>query len=228
MRASGRTRLPRARLRAPCQGRGHASLAALHAPDAGARRARMVSPDGWSTFRSYLTGMCSSTERFPGARDVLHDRTAVAMRARQISQAHQELAGDLAAGEFEGLAEQLHPLALGALALRIEPGGEAAMAMAQRLHALGVLDDRRDLQAIADDSGIGHEPHHILLRAPRHLVDIEALEGRIQAGPALQDEFPAQAGLEDLEAETLEQHRLVAAGKPILAGVIGALQRKAG
>src|SRR3546814_18726557 len=42
-------------------------------------------------------------------RDALERRTAPPVRARQVAQAHPDLAGDLAAGELSRSPEQLHP-----------------------------------------------------------------------------------------------------------------------
>ncbi len=57
-------------------------------------------------------------------RDALVGRTAGVMRAGQIADAHQELADDLAAGEDEGLLEQLDPFVLALGVMRLQPLGE--------------------------------------------------------------------------------------------------------
>src|SRR6185312_456127 len=182
----------------------------------------------WLLSTAFSPSRGSARRNLARPRDVFHDRAIRAMRARQISQAHQELAGNLAAGEFEALAEQFHPIVLRELALRIEPGGKTAMALAQGLHPPCVLDDRDDLQPVADHGRVGEQARDVLLREARDLVDGEALERPDQSRPALQDQLPAQPGLEDLEAEPLEQHRLVAAGEAVFRVVIGAVQRMAG
>src|SRR3546814_367669 len=88
-------------------------------------------------------------------RDALERRTARPVRARQVAQAHQELAGDLAAGELERALEQLHPRRLVPRpavldGVRIEPLREAAVRVAQSADHPGVVDRRVHLQAVAD------------------------------------------------------------------------------
>src|SRR5581483_857971 len=61
------------------------------------------------------------------------DRAFRHVGARQIAEAHQEFAGDLAAGEAEGAAEQADPLGLVARVVRRDPPGEGAVRPAQRL-----------------------------------------------------------------------------------------------
>ncbi len=66
------------------------------------------------------------------AQDPRLHRAIALVRARQIADAHQELADDLAAGEAERVAEELDPLLLRQRMVRIEPGGKRAVALAQR------------------------------------------------------------------------------------------------
>src|SRR5262249_61129863 len=86
--------------------------------------------------------------------DTGEHRAAGSMRARQIADAHQELAHDLAAGEAEGVLEQLDPARLVARVMGREPAGEAAEFAPQGLDAPGIVDRRIDLQAVADDRGV--------------------------------------------------------------------------
>ena len=58
------------------------------------------------------------------------NRAAFPVRARQIADAHKEFADDFAAHEFEVLAEQLDPFVLIAGAVRLDPIGKAAVALA--------------------------------------------------------------------------------------------------
>jgi len=58
------------------------------------------------------------------------NRAAFPVRARQIADAHKEFADNFAAHEFEVLAEQLDPFVLIAGAVRLDPIGKAAVALA--------------------------------------------------------------------------------------------------
>src|SRR5262249_22572606 len=59
------------------------------------------------------------------------------VRARQVAEAHQELADDLAAGKNEALAEELQPFFLRPRMVGIEPSGERAMRFTQCEYPLG-------------------------------------------------------------------------------------------
>jgi hypothetical protein len=61
------------------------------------------------------------------------------MRAGQVTQAHEEFAGDLAAGEAEGLLEQSYPFGLRQRMLRL-PLQESAKRIAQIADRLFVVD----------------------------------------------------------------------------------------
>src|SRR5713101_3088344 len=78
------------------------------------------------------------------------DRAGLDMCTRQIAEAHQELADDLAAGEHEGLAEQLDPGLLRQRMVLIEPGCERAMRRAQGNDPPRILDRRPHLETVAD------------------------------------------------------------------------------
>src|SRR3546814_12230674 len=80
------------------------------------------------------------------------------MGARQIAEAHQELAGDLATREGEGAAEQLHPFHLRQRMVGVEPGLEAAMTVAKQAYAPCVFTRRVELQTVAYDFGIAEQP----------------------------------------------------------------------
>src|SRR5438105_11726254 len=105
-----------------------------------------------------MRSRASSHPRRLQLRDLAVDRAALVVGARQVADADQELAGDLAAGEQERLLEELDPRSLVARVMRGDPGGERAVLPGDRLDAPGVLDDRVDLQAVADDARIGQQP----------------------------------------------------------------------
>src|SRR5665213_3013580 len=120
------------------------------------------------------------------APDAAEDRAALLVRAREIAEAHQELADDLAAGEDEAPLEELHPFVLRQRMVRIKPGGEAAMAVADGAQAPGVLDHGGDLEAVADDRRIVEQPLDVARAEFRHPVDVVALERLGEGGALLQ------------------------------------------
>ncbi len=154
-------------------------------------------------------------------------RAILGMRAGQVAQAHQELAGDLAAGEAERLLEQLHPVGLAARVMRVQPRGEAAMAGPQLLDHLRVVDGGQHLQTVADDAGVGQQALDVLLGIGRHAVHVEAIVGRAEALALLQDGFPAQPGLVDFQHQPLEQLALVALREAVFIGVVELMHRVA-
>src|SRR4051812_2344740 len=90
-------------------------------------------------------------------RDTPMDGAMRGMRARQVPEAHQELADDLAPHEGEGAAEQLHPFVLGTGVVRIDPGCERAV-LAAKLDRLARVPDRGvHLEPIADDARIAEK-----------------------------------------------------------------------
>src|SRR5437016_2645181 len=79
------------------------------------------------------------------SRDACEDGARARVSAAQVAGAHQELARDLAAGEAEGLFEELHPLGLGARVMCVEPGAEGAEPVADAEEAPRILDGGIDL-----------------------------------------------------------------------------------
>src|ERR1700681_171346 len=123
------------------------------------------------------------------------DRTRGDMSARQIAEAHEKLADDLAAREDEGAAEQLDPLRYGQGVMRVEPGGEGTMRPAQIDQPLRVGDRRGDLQPIADDAGIEEKAFDIAVAETGDAVDIPTAEGCGEGFALLQDGQPGEPGL---------------------------------
>src|SRR6185437_1936384 len=146
------------------------------------------------------------------------------MCAGQIAQTHQKLVDDLAAGEAESIAEQLDPFFFVERVVRVEPIGEGAVAFPQHLEPARIVDGGVDLEAVADDAGIGEEPFAVTLVEGGDLVDVEAGEGLGESLALPEDGEPGEPGLVDLQDQPLEQHAVVARGKPVLAGVIGPVQ----
>src|SRR5579875_4035461 len=156
------------------------SIASTHASSS---RATALPWRRFTRTKSRACRCCSGASRkFTGpgrveARDLRMDRATRHMRALQVAEAHQEFADNFAAGKSEGLFEELYPFLLAARMMRIEPGGERAVTRADRLQPFGVLDRRLDLQPVADDAGIVHQPLHVARREGCDLVDVVTREG---------------------------------------------------
>jgi hypothetical protein len=147
---------------------------------------------------------------------------------RQPAGAHQELAHDLAAGEAEGLLEELHPLVLGQRVVRREPAVEAAVALAQPEQGARVVHRRLHLEPVADDAGVGQQPLHVTRAEPRHHHRVEAAVRRLERRPLLEDGEPGEPRLVDLQDEPLEQLRVGGEREAVLAVVIRTMPLVAG
>src|SRR3546814_10499217 len=112
------------------------------------------------------------------------------MGAREKSEAHHELAGDLATREGEGAAEQLHPVHLRQRMVGVEPSLEAAMTVAKQSYAASVFNRRVDLQAVAYDFGIAEQPCPIRGTVCGDLVHVESGEGAAKGLPFSKYEQP--------------------------------------
>jgi len=148
--------------------------------------------------------------------------------AAQVAGAHQELARDLAAGEAEGLFEELHPLGLGARVMCVEPGAEGAEPVADAEEALRILDGGIDLEAIADDADVAQQPCALAAAVGGDPVGVEAVVGGAEGVALLQDGQPRESCLVDLEHQALEERRVVVQGEAVLAIVVGAVEGVAG
>ena len=74
---------------------------------------------------------------------------------------------------------------------------------------LRVVDDRLDLAAMADDALVLEQALDVALREARDPVEIEVMEGGAEILALGEDGAPAQARLEALEAQLLEQAPVV-------------------
>src|SRR5579885_2722510 len=149
------------------------------------------------------------------------NRTARYVRAAEITEAHQELAHDLAAREAEGLLEELHPLRLRERMMPIEPGGEGAVLVPELLEPARILDRRIDLEPVADDAGVAQQPLHIARAEFRHRIDVELAVGAPERRALVEDREPREARLVDFQNQALEQHAVVPRGKAVLGVVVG-------
>jgi hypothetical protein len=100
--------------------------------------------------------------------------------------------------------------------------------LADVLEAARVLDGGVDLQAVADDAGVGQQPRTLGLAVRRDHVDVEAVPRAPEVLPLLQDREPGQAGLVDLENETLEEAVVVAQRETVLVVVVRPVERVPG
>src|SRR5262245_52634364 len=81
--------------------------------------------------------------------------------------------------------------------------------LAQFDGALGVVDRRLDLAAMANDAFVAQQPADIASRVTRDAVDVEAGKRAAEVLPFPQDRDPAQARLKAFETDLLEQTRVV-------------------
>ena len=73
--------------------------------------------------------------------------------------------------------------------------------------------------------GVAEQAGDVGVAERRDPVDIEPGEGGAKRRALLQHRQPGQAGLVDLQAQPLEQHRLVLGREAVLGVVIGPVQR---
>jgi hypothetical protein len=73
------------------------------------------------------------------------------------------------------------------------------------------------------DRRVGQEPLDVLLAEPRHLLEVETVEGAPEALPFAQDRQPGEAGLKSFEAELLEQPSVVGDREAPFRVVVGAV-----
>src|SRR5699024_3497110 len=98
----------------------------------------------------------------------------------------------------------------------------------QRHHRARVGDRGVDLASVAHDAVVVHEPLHVRLAEPGDRIRGEAGERVPERRALAQDGGPAQARLEPLENESLEEPRLVVDGHTPLRVVILAQERVPG
>jgi len=92
--------------------------------------------------------------------------------------------------------------------------------LAQLENATGVVDRRFDLAAVAHDAGVAEQAGDVAGAEAGDLGGIEAGEGAAEGFALVEDRQPAQARLETLEAQLLEQAPVVDHGKAPLAVVV--------
>ena len=76
----------------------------------------------------------------------------------------------------------------------------------------GVIDRRVDLEPVADDAGVGHQPRPVLIGVAHDAFGVETVE-RFAKGLALaQDGQPRQAGLKTFQDQFLKQLLVIGVG----------------
>ena len=109
--------------------------------------------------------------------------------------------------------------------VRVEPLREGAVRLPDPPEAPRVLDDGGDLEAVADDAGVGHQSPPLARAERRDDVGVEPLERAAEVLALDEHREPGEAGLIDLEGEPLEKGRLGADGKSVLAVVVRTVER---
>ncbi len=106
-----------------------------------------------------------------------------------------------------------------------EEGRERTRLLDEGAGPARVLERGGDLPPMADDTGIPEQPGDLGLPPAGQTLEIEAGEGTAEVLPLAEDDAPAEAGLEALETELLEQPAVVVHRAPPFAVVIGLVER---
>ena len=106
--------------------------------------------------------------------------------------------------------------------LRRDPGMEGAVLFRDLDDALRVVNGRFDLEAVADNAFIVHQPRHVPLTEGRHRLWLETLEGSSEGRTLLQNREPGQPRLVDLQDHPLEERGIlfVGHGEALYEGMI--------
>ena len=100
--------------------------------------------------------------------------------------------------------------------------------LAQRDDRAGVGARGLDLGPVAHDPGVAHQALHVVVAEPRDRVGIEAGEHLAEGRALGEDGQPAQAGLERLERDPLEEGPLAVHRHAPLGVVVEEVQRMGG
>ena len=102
-----------------------------------------------------------------------------------------------------------------------EEGGQRALRVHELAARPSVVDHRLDLAAMADDARVREQALDVARAEPGDPVDVEVVEGGAEVLALGEDGPPAQARLEALQAELLEQTAVVADRKAPFGVVVG-------
>src|SRR5437762_2704945 len=98
---------------------------------------------------------------------------------------------------------------------------EAAELLLNLKKQVRVADGRFDLQLIANNSRIAHQPRSIAIGVSSHTLRVEAVERGAVVFALLQNSVPTQAGLCTLENQELEEFLVIVLRHAPLQIVIG-------
>src|SRR6185503_5878367 len=98
-------------------------------------------------------------------------------------------------------------------AVLLEVARQAALLLDQLERALGVVQRRLDLAAVAHDALVLQEPLDVALPEARHALEVEVGEGGAEVLALPEDRDPRESGLEPLQADLLVEAPVVALRK---------------
>ena len=101
------------------------------------------------------------------------------------------------------------------------------MRLTELLDHPGIVDDRRDFEAVAHDARISKQTSGIRFTESGDPIDFVTSERGAKGGAFLQNRQPGQSCLVDLQHQPLKQHCLVLGGEAVFAIMIGAVPRMA-
>ncbi len=104
-------------------------------------------------------------------------------------------------------------------------GGQAAGLGDELRVAPGVVDGRGDLPAVSDDARIGHEASDVVLPELGDGAGLEVGKGCTEVLALAKDGQPAEARLEALQAQLLEQAPVIGDRSPPLRVVVRPVER---
>src|SRR5580692_1974 len=159
--------------------------------------------------------------------DRLHERIHDG-RSAELEAAPRQLLGDLA--RQRGLGRDLLGAAEGiCFRLAVEVTPQQAREALFLVHDLEIGARRAhgalDLQAVADDAGVLHQPFELRRRVAGDLLGLEAIEGAAEVLALAQDRDPGEAGLEAVQQQLLEQRAIVEFRHPPFGVMIGDVNR---
>ena len=112
--------------------------------------------------------------------------------------------------------------------VRVEPGGERAVRRPELEDRRGVGDGGVHLEPVADDARVGQESPPVAGAVCGHDLWIEAAVGLAERVALLEDREPGEAGLVDLQHQSLEQLGVAREREAVLLVVIGPVPFVAG
>src|SRR5690554_412457 len=125
------------------------------------------------------------------------------------------------------LLKKFYPLGQRQGMLTFEPALKGAVCRLKFQNLLGVVDGRLHFKSIADNAGIGKQPLTVGPTVSGYFFDVEAVVGLLEIILLLEDGFPAESRLVDLQQQATEQFIVVVQRKTIVAVVVPLVQSAA-